>query len=124
MPARIELAEPRQNAFHACRPREGRQACGSFVLAIGRPIRLQFAVATKLKNPEVHMYQVDANPQQIDRLATRQPSSGLVKRTVRVLFARYNWAAHGPRRVASLAARLRTIRPNSRTLMKRNTVLL
>jgi hypothetical protein len=31
------------------------------------PIRLQFAVATKLKNPEVHLYQVDAEPQQIER---------------------------------------------------------
>ncbi len=28
---------------------------------------MQFAVATKLKNPEVHLYQVDADPQQIDR---------------------------------------------------------
>ncbi len=33
-----------------------------------RPIRLQFAVATKLKNPDVHLYQVDAYPQQIDRV--------------------------------------------------------
>jgi CRISPR/Cas system-associated exonuclease Cas4 (RecB family) len=37
-------------------------------MADGRPIRLQFAVATKLKNPDVHLYQVDADPQQIDRM--------------------------------------------------------
>ena len=33
-----------------------------------RPIRLQFAVATKLKSPEVHLYEVDADPQQIERM--------------------------------------------------------
>ena len=40
---------------------------GSFCLAIGRPIRLQFAVATKLKNPEVQVYEVEADPGQIER---------------------------------------------------------
>lgn len=37
-------------------------------MADGRPIRLQFAVATKLKNPEAHLYQVNADPQQIERM--------------------------------------------------------
>ena len=37
-------------------------------LADGRPIRLQFAVATKLKSPEVHLYDVEADPQQIERM--------------------------------------------------------
>jgi putative RecB family exonuclease len=37
-------------------------------MAEGRPIRLQFAVATKLKNPEVQVYEVDADPQQIERM--------------------------------------------------------
>ena len=36
-------------------------------MAEGRPIRLQFAVATKLKNPDVQMYEVEADPQQIGR---------------------------------------------------------
>ena len=36
-------------------------------MADGRPVRLQFAVATKLKNPEVHLYEVEAEPQQIAR---------------------------------------------------------
>ena len=38
-----------------------------FCLAIGRTIRLQFAVATKLKNPDVHMYEVEADPRQVNR---------------------------------------------------------
>lgn len=37
-------------------------------MADGRPIRLQFAVATKLKNPEVHLYEVEAEGQQIERM--------------------------------------------------------
>ena len=37
-------------------------------LADGRPIRLQFAVATKLKNPEIQKYDVEADPQQIERM--------------------------------------------------------
>jgi CRISPR/Cas system-associated exonuclease Cas4 (RecB family) len=37
-------------------------------LAEGRPIRLQFAVATKLKNPEVHLYEVEADPRQMERM--------------------------------------------------------
>ncbi len=37
-------------------------------MAEGRPIRLQFAVATKLKSPDVHLYEVEAEPQQIDRV--------------------------------------------------------
>ena len=36
-------------------------------MAEGRPVRLQFAVATKLKHPEVQVYEVEADPQQIDR---------------------------------------------------------
>ena len=32
------------------------------------PTRLEFAVATKLKNPEVHLYEMDADPHQIDRV--------------------------------------------------------
>ncbi len=37
-------------------------------MAEGRPIRLQFAVATKLKNPDVQVYEVAADPQQIERM--------------------------------------------------------
>jgi CRISPR/Cas system-associated exonuclease Cas4 (RecB family) len=29
---------------------------------------LQFAVATKLKNPEVHLYDVETDPHQIERM--------------------------------------------------------
>ena len=42
--------------------RRRRQALGSFCLVIGHTIRLQFAVATKLKNPEVQVYDVETNP--------------------------------------------------------------
>jgi CRISPR/Cas system-associated exonuclease Cas4 (RecB family) len=37
-------------------------------IAEGRPIRLEFAVLTKTKTPEVYRHEVSANPQQIDRM--------------------------------------------------------
>jgi putative RecB family exonuclease len=37
-------------------------------IADGRPIRLQFAVVTKTKTPEVYLHQVAAEPQQIERV--------------------------------------------------------
>ena len=37
-------------------------------IAEGKPIRLEFAVVTKTKTPEVHRHEVRADPQQIDRM--------------------------------------------------------
>ena len=53
--------------MHACRPEEA-AGVREFWFSYWPSARLQFAVATKLKKPEVHLYQVDADPQQIDRV--------------------------------------------------------